>query len=114
MDATCCRISSPFHRDDDMPQDPLVSRLRDERDALLARAIAAEERLRALDQAIAQAERAGQGEEIAHLRGQRADAVGDARGARDEHATLKERAFAGLVGLLAQSPEEIVGSFTDR
>jgi hypothetical protein len=97
-----------------MPQDSQVSRLRAERDASLARAIAAEERLHALDQAIAQAERARQGDDLERLRGQRADAAGDARGARDEHATLRDRAFAGLVDQLALSPEAIVGTFTDQ
>ncbi len=97
-----------------MPQDSQVSRLRAERDASLARAIAAEERLRALDQEIARAERARQGDDLERLRGQRADAAGDARGARDEHAALRERAFAGLADLLALSPEAIAGTFTDR
>jgi hypothetical protein len=97
-----------------MPLDPSITPLRDARDAALARAVAAEERLRVLDQAIAQAERAGRREELARLHGQRADAVGDARGARDEHTTLRDRAFAGLVDLLAQSPEEIIGAFSDQ
>ncbi|MDQ6830119.1 MAG: hypothetical protein M3081_14780, partial [Gemmatimonadota bacterium] len=51
---------------------------------------------------------------LQRLRGQRADAVGDARGAREEHGALRDRAFAGLVDLLALSPEEIVGEFSDR
>ncbi|MEP6689804.1 MAG: hypothetical protein ABJD07_01540 [Gemmatimonadaceae bacterium] len=97
-----------------MPDEPLVARLRDERDASLARAIAAEQRLRALDDAIAQAERAGQERELVRLRGQRADAAGEAHGAREEHASLRDRAFAGLVDLQALSPEAIVGAFSDR
>lgn len=97
-----------------MAEDPLVSQLRQDRDAALTRALAAEERLRALDEAIARAERARQGDELERLRGQRADALGDARGARDEHAALRDRAFAGLANLLVQSPEEIVGAFSDR
>lgn len=97
-----------------MPEDPLISQLRDERDAALTRAIAAEQRLRALDEAILRAERARQGDLLQRLRGQRADAVGDARGARDEHTKLKERAFVELVDLNAKSHEVIVGEFSDR
>ena len=91
-----------------MPENSIVGQLREERDASLARAIAAEQRVRVLDEAIARAERAGDERELVRLRGQRADAVGDAAGARDDHASLRDRAFSGLAESLSLSQEAIV------
>ena len=97
-----------------MPQAPLVSQLRDARDVALTRAIAQEARVRALDQAIGQAERAGQGRELVTLRAERATAASSAASARTEHQSLGSSAFAKLVDLLAVSQETIVGAFSDQ
>jgi hypothetical protein len=96
-----------------MPVDPPIDQLRNERDVAHTRAIAAEKELRAVDEAIAQAKRAAHGDELERLHRQRAVVVGDVGAARKDHAALRDRAFAGLVELLAQTPEEIVGTFSD-
>jgi hypothetical protein len=57
-----------------MAQPETITELRSRRDAALTSAIAADEHVRALDAAIARAERAGQGDEARRLVQQRAAA----------------------------------------
>jgi hypothetical protein len=97
-----------------MPQNPLLSQLRERRDESLVRAIAAEEQVRALDRAIAEAARGGRGRELELLREQRDEAADTAKAARGVHAETKGRAFAGLEELLSLSQEAIVGTLVDQ
>jgi hypothetical protein len=97
-----------------MPDASDITRLRTDRDAALARAIAAEDRVSALDRQIAQAHRSGDQRMLGQAREQRADAAGNAKEARGAHAKLQESAFNGLSVLLQQTPEAIVGKFSDQ
>jgi hypothetical protein len=97
-----------------MPQPSDVSRLRARRDAALASAISAEERIRSLDAAIARAERAGRREEAEHLGQERGIAERASRTGRANATRLDDEAFGGLRDWLAQTPEQIIRTCTDE
>jgi hypothetical protein len=76
--------------------------------------MAADERMRLLDVAIARAERAGRREEASRLRREHAAAERTSRTERANHVRLSEEAFNGLIDWLAQRPEDIVGACSDE
>lgn len=97
-----------------MPDAVDLNQKRAKRDAALARAIAAEDRLDVLDGQIAQAQRAGDRQRLTRLRAQREAAAAAAKGFRNAHARLRDDAFSDLAVVLGQAPEAIVGRFSDR
>ena len=99
-----------------MPEAADISRLRSERDAALARAIAAEDRVSALDRGDRRKpSAAATSAALARLREQRAGAASSAGEARDAaFAAAATARSATSASWLQQTPEEIVGKFSDR
>jgi hypothetical protein len=97
-----------------MPEADDLTARRAARDAALTRALAAEARLRALDEEIARARRAGDRQRVARLGAQRDEAAAEAKSARDVHGRLRSAALDDLAAILQQTPETIVGRFSDR
>jgi hypothetical protein len=97
-----------------MPEADDLTARRAARDAALTRALAAEARLRALDGEIARARRAGDRQRVARLGAQRDEAAAEAKAARDVHGRLRGAALDDLATILLQTPETIVGRFSDR
>src|SRR5262245_23116286 len=96
-----------------MPQPDDVARLRSRRDTALMDALKADARVRALDAAIARAERSAAPQEAAQLRTDRAVADQAAQAAHRTHAQLSQDAIAGLAAWLGQTPEQIVGALSE-
>ncbi len=101
-----------------MPADPSIAasiaRLRRQRDANLAAAIAAEERQRELAQAVARAERDGDVQQtLERLREDLSRTGEDAKAARAAYATLRQRVDEGLGVWLQQDPSELVKTLPD-
>ncbi len=96
-----------------MPAPRDISRLRSERDAALASAIASEERITAIDRAIAHAVRAGRSDDAARLGDDRSRLQRSAQAARSEYTRLDEAALGQLVEWSERSPEDIVAGCTD-
>src|SRR4029077_7479695 len=113
MAATCSRTSSP-RRSARMTQPETITDLRTRRDAALTSAIAANERLRALDAAIARAQRAGESDAVTKLEGERADATRAGQTASAKHARLAGEARSSLVEWGRQSPEDTVAACSDQ
>jgi hypothetical protein len=97
-----------------MTQPETITDLRTRRDAALTSAIAANERLRALDAAIARAQRAGESDAVTKLEGERADATRAGQTASAEHARLAGEARSSLVEWVRQSPEDTVAACSDQ
>ncbi len=97
-----------------MPEPSAISALRASRDAALADAMAAEERVRALDAAIAQAEREGRRDDVTRLRGERVATNRRAIATRADYSRLRDQAFAALASSLNRSPESVVNKLTDQ
>jgi hypothetical protein len=96
-----------------MPQPQDISRLRARRDAAQAAAMAADEHLRRLDAAVSRAERAGQAQEAARLRAERAASALAGQAELATYARVRDEAFGQLVDWLAQTPEQIVEACSD-
>src|SRR5512134_2975488 len=88
-----------------------IAQRRAERDAALAAASAAEERVARLDAALVHARRTGG--DIAALQAQRDAAERDLQSARATGARLGADALAGLMDYLTQSPDAILGACDD-
>jgi hypothetical protein len=88
-----------------------IASQRAERDQALATASAAQDRVTSLDAAIIRARRAGQ--DTASLQAQRDAANRDLQSARADGTRLGAAALDDLVGWLAQTPEQIVGTCDD-
>lgn len=87
-----------------------LSQVRTQRDAALSRALAAEAQVRALDAAIASAQRAGNVRQLAELQKTRANAAQAATAARAEASRFRQAALTGLGDWLTQTPEQIVAA----
>ena len=96
-----------------MPSPQDISRLRTQRDAALAAAVAAEERIRALDLAIARAQRSERVAELTRLQAERAAQGRAGERARADYSRLHDAALGELVAMLDQTPEQIVGACSD-
>jgi hypothetical protein len=88
-----------------------IARHRAQRDQALAAAAGAENRIAALDAAIARARRGGQ--DVESLQAQRDAASRDLQNARATGTRLAADALHGLTGWLAQTPEQIIGTCND-
>ena len=88
-------------------------RLRAQRDAALASAIASEDRAGAIEGAIANAARAGRRDEAARLEEERKRLQRAAQTARNDYTRLEEEAIGGFVAWLERSPEDIVSGCAD-
>src|SRR5687767_3858154 len=88
-----------------------IANRRTQRDAALAAASAAEDRVARLDAAIARARRTGQ--DLASLERQRDGANRELHNARTSAARLATDALNGLVEWLAQTPEQVVETCDD-
>jgi hypothetical protein len=97
-----------------MTQPETITDLRTRRDAALTVAIAANERGRALDAAISQAQRAGESDAVTKLEAERADATRAGEAAGAEHTRLAGEALSGLVEWVRQSPEDTVATCSDQ
>src|SRR6478735_7556017 len=113
MAATCLRTSSP-RRSARMTQPETITDLRTRRDAALTSAIAANEQVRALDAAIAQAQRAGESDVAQKLERERVDATRAGQTASGEHARFAGEALSSLVEWVRQSPEDTVAACSDQ
>ena len=82
-----------------------IQQLRAERDASLSRALEAESQVRALDAAIATAQRGGYVREATRLQALRASTSDAAQAARVATSRARAAAWAGLGAWLDQSPE---------
>jgi hypothetical protein len=97
-----------------MAQPETITDLRTRRDAALTTTIASDERVRVLDAAIAQAQRAGQNNEVTRLQSQRAEAQRAQQTASAEHQRLAGAALSALVAWVQQSPEAVVATCSDQ
>jgi hypothetical protein len=97
-----------------MSQPETITELRSRRDAALTTAIASQARGRALDGAIARAQRAGRREAVRLLQEQRAAAERAQQAANAEHTRLAGDALSELVDWVRQSPEESVAGCSDQ
>src|SRR4051812_6661744 len=97
-----------------MPAANDITRLRRERDAALAVAFAADKRLREFDDALAAARRRGDRQALERLAAERAQAERAASDARRESDRAREQAIARLGDLLERTPQDIVGTLSDR
>ena len=86
-----------------MPEADDLTARRAARDAALTRALAAEARLRGLDEEIVRARRTADQRRVARLVAQRDEAAAEAKNARDVHAKA-ERAEHCLVRVAARAP----------
>jgi hypothetical protein len=96
-----------------MPSPDEISRLRADRDAALAAAAAAEDRIRTIDAALSRAGRAGRVDEVARLEAARAEQDRLGQRARADYTRLHDAAFGELVQWLDRAPEESVARCTD-
>jgi hypothetical protein len=100
-----------------LPTPEELSSLRRERDRAMAAFISANLRVHDLKTALQNAERTADGQStgaLNEIRRQVAQATEDANAARDSHADLGKRAFAGLGEWLEQTPKDLVERLPDR
>ena len=100
-----------------LPTPEELSSLRRERDGAMAAFISANLRVQDLKTALQNAERTADGQStgaLNEIQRQVAQATEDANAARDSHADLGKRAFAGLGRWLEQTPGDLVERLPDR
>jgi hypothetical protein len=90
-----------------------IARLRRQRAASLAVAVAAEERKRAIEEEIARAARSGSSNTLGELREALATATATAQQSRATHADLRETIAVRLGEWLRQTPPDIVARMSD-